>query len=128
MVRWFVYLIFILKYIFILLQDTEELFNFVDLSELPKNKNIQESRKRRSDENSLTTNFCFIKTPMQGYKIIRIEVYDAKKFDSIDDTICKCKAELCVQHVVKGVLFDEIYTSTCDIISKIQQLIERNSL
>lgn len=107
-------------------QDSGDLFNFIPVGADeagPYRRN--EERSKRSASEALSTNYTFIKKPTQGYKIIRVEIYDAKMFECTDETICKCKAELCAQHVVKSILFDDIYITTRDLISKIQKLIDQ---
>lgn len=112
-------------------QDSHDhLFNFIPSGEDVCGPYKSRTDDRRSRPTTLndgvpTTNYSFIKKPAQGYKLVRIEIYDAKNFDSAEDTLCKCKAELCAQHVVKTVLFDDIYISTQDIITKIQALLEK---
>lgn len=90
---------------------------------LPKNKHndcaTSNVRKRQySDDN--TSNYTFIKKTSTGSKIIRIEIHDAKNFLNREDTLCKCEAEICAQHVVKHIMFDDIYKSAIDLIEKIR--------
>lgn len=46
--------------------------------------------------------YSYIKKPNRGVatKIIRIEIFDADKFDH-SDQICKCEVGLCAQYSVK---------------------------
>lgn len=107
------------------LQDSEELFNFLPRETVSLQKPVQKnagnenvSRKRTRTDNIV---FSFIKKPIiRGTKIIRIEIYDPDNFQKSDQSTCNCEAEICVQHVVKSVLFDDIYKGTKDIINKIQ--------
>lgn len=77
------------------------------------------NRKRSNDE----ALYSYVKRPLKGSKVIRIEIYDAKSFEDRQQNICKCKADLCVQHVVKNNM-DGIYQSTKELIFKIQENIE----
>lgn len=58
----------------------------------------------------------YFKTIVHGSKVIRIEIYDASQFSNAEDSLCKCNAELCVQHVVENVYCDNIYTRVRDIL------------
>lgn len=113
-------------------QDGEELFNFVP-SEIvrctQRKLGLNANRKRPASDNDLLSqssslNYSFVKKASRGSKIIRIEIYDAKDFDNQEGALCKCKADLCVQHVVKNVIFDDIYKNVKDAVSKIQENIE----
>lgn len=76
------------------------------------------SRKRMRTERTL---FSFIKKPItRGAKIIKIEIYDADNSPNSEKSTCDCEAEICVQHIVKTVMFDDIYNNIKDIITKIQ--------
>lgn len=76
------------------------------------------SRKRPRSERVL---FSYIKKPIsRGAKIIKIEIYDADTHPNSEKPTCECEAEICVQHIVKTVMFDDIYSNIKDIISKIQ--------
>ncbi|XP_047041935.1 uncharacterized protein LOC124645979 [Helicoverpa zea] len=108
-------------------KDSEEpLFNFVPMEAVhsDRNKGNQLHLKRPNGEDNSVTSYTFIKKPALGFKIVRIEIYDAKDFMDREDTLCKCKAELCAQHVVKHVLFDDIYKSANELIQKIQNNLE----
>lgn len=76
------------------------------------------SRKRARMEQTF---YSYIKKPIKrGSKILKIEIYDTGHYPKPEDPICRCDAEVCVQHVVKSQIFDDIYSSIKDIINKIQ--------
>lgn len=117
------------------LQDTEDLFNFV-----PRESNIVQkqgiktlgletaSRKRTRSEQTI---YSYIKKPVKrGSKIIKIEIYDSEQFLKAEDSICSCTAEVCVQHVVRSMIIDDIYNAVKDVINKIQDefITESNSM
>lgn len=111
-----------------LFQDTEELFNFIPeprvTKSAPKNLNFTAttlSRKRTGEPTVLS----YIKKPVKRpVKIIRIEIYDADTLQKSEQSVCNCEAEVCVQYVVNGVLYDEIYGATKDVINKIQDSLD----
>lgn len=120
----------ILSNIYLMFQDSQDhLFNFIptgeDVCGIYKNRTNEHRSRPVLNDAVPTTSYEFIKKPAQGHKLIRIEIYNANSFDTVEDTLCKCKAELCVQHVVKTILFDDIYISICDIVTKIQELFEK---
>lgn len=82
------------------------------------------SAKRKKDEKSM---FCYIKMRKSGSKMIRVEVYDVKNENIPSDLVCKCNADICMQHVVESdnIAFDEIYNTTKNLITKIQKQIEK---
>lgn len=83
---------------------------------------MEGNRKRKS-----TNLYNYIKQTAKGTKVIRIEVYNAEQFENSEDSVCRCAAEICVQHVVKNALFDDVYTKTKDLIGKIQEKMEAES-
>lgn len=74
-------------------------------------------------KNKLTS--C-IKTTVQGVKVIRIEVYNADQFSSIEDSTCKCRAEICAQHVVNNFYSDHIYMKVRDILKSMDNSMYTN--
>lgn len=88
----------------------------------PGQKTLGLARKRPKPDQTF---FQFIKKPVtRGAKIIKIEIYDTDSFPKSEQPMCNCEADVCVQHVVKSILFDDIYTSTRELISRIQDEIE----
>lgn len=65
------------------------------------------------DKKMMSTYFK-ITTP--GSKVIRIEIYNADQFENAEKSMCRCNAEVCVQHVVKNAATDNIYPRVKDII------------
>lgn len=57
-----------------------------------------------------------LKYTSRGAKLIRIEIYDAHQFENKEKSVCQCNAELCLQHVVKNIENDHVYTQVKDII------------
>lgn len=103
---------------FVLFQDSEHSpFNFISTKDVEKSSNgdggggAGSSRKRGSDEML----YSFVKRPMKGMKTIKIEIYDIceKSNKSTQEIrgICRCKADICVQHIVQSVFLDDIYLS-----------------
>lgn len=107
-------------------QDSEELFNFVPINQPVQQTTVQKTlnlaRKRSKTDQTF---YQFIKKPVsRGTKIIKIEIYDTDSFQKSEQPMCNCEADVCVQHVVKTILYDDIYTSTRELIAKIQDDIE----
>lgn len=88
----------------------------------PEQKTLGLARKRPKTEQTF---FQYIKKPiMRRRKIIKIEIYDTDSFTKSEQSMCNCEANVCVQHVVKDILFDQIYSSTRKLIATIQDDIE----
>lgn len=107
-------LLFLLYFYF---QNSDDLgFNFIAMEKNVENENT--SRKRSAEE---TVFYSYVKRPMtKGIKLIKIEVYDLSKKCSDDvKNVCKCRADICVQHVVKNRFIDDTYSSIIEIISKL---------
>lgn len=68
-------------------------------------------KKKRNDLHS------FIKIPVQGRKVLKLEIYNADDI-KCDEMFCKCNAEICCQHVVKNIFKDEIYSLARELIEK----------
>lgn len=68
------------------------------------------------DEKKLSSH---LKITKQGVKVIRIEIYDVEQFRSTEESMCRCNAELCAQHVVANVYSDDVYTRIKDILKSI---------
>lgn len=66
-----------------------------------------------ADSRNLTSSF---KKTSCGTKLIRIEIYEAEQFDSLEKSICKCTARVCAQHVVQDVHTDNILYRVKDLI------------
>lgn len=107
-------------------QDSEELFNFIPMNQQAQQTTVQKMfnlgcKRSKTDQ----TYYQYIKKPVsRGMKIIKIEIYDTDNFQKSEQSICNCQADVCVQHVVKTILYDDIYTSTRELIAKIQDDIE----
>lgn len=69
-------------------------------------------------EKNITSSF-FKKTSL-GTKVIRIEIYDAVQFSSVEKSFCPCNARICTQHVVEDEMTDNIYHRVRDIIKCIE--------
>lgn len=72
--------------------------------------------------------YSYIKVPKHGAKIIRLEIYDAEKFEKSQNTMfCKCDANICMQHVVEAdnMFFDDIYNAAKNLLTKIQKSMEK---
>uniref|UniRef100_A0A1E1VYT9 Uncharacterized protein n=1 Tax=Pectinophora gossypiella TaxID=13191 RepID=A0A1E1VYT9_PECGO len=116
------------------MSDSGDLFNFVPRNDpTPSHRNAavdnrhDSSRKRPKNNTAL---YSFMKKPTRrgGLKIIRIEIYDADKIENaVEHSMCKCDAELCVQHVVKNILLDDVYKGTRDVINKIEESLASDS-
>lgn len=112
---------------YIILQDDEDLFNFI-----PTERRVQDGnsspklfrKRKRNDEEQL---FSFVKKPSRGFKVIKIEVYDADKFRKLDKGLCDCDAEICVQYVAKSSMGDDIYKCTKDLIDQINENIQTST-
>lgn len=57
------------------------------------------------------------KTSTQS-KIIRLQIFEVEE---LKNSVCKCKASVCAQHVVDNVYSDEVYRHTKDLLSKIHR-------
>lgn len=79
------------------------------------------SRKRINDENIL---YSCIKRPVTGgMKLIKIEMYDLIMSDLTSKGhagVCQCKADICVQHVIKSGYIDDVYVCVKELITKIE--------
>lgn len=80
------------------------------------------SRKRSNNDDGL--HYSFVKRRMNGIKLIKIEIYDVetlkKSQESNSSSVCNCKAEVCVQHCVQSLIFDDIYSNIKELVSKIE--------
>lgn len=85
------------------------------------NKNGSTSRKRSNDENIV---YSCIKRPITGgTKLIKIEIYDLTTGDLTSKELaaaCACKADVCVQHVIKNSYMDDVYICMRELITKIE--------
>lgn len=73
--------------------------------------------------------YSYIKKPItRPSKIIRIQIFDAENFEQKDSSMCNhyCEAEVCAQHVVKNIILDDIFSSTKELINKIQENMENS--
>lgn len=57
-----------------------------------------------------------LKTTVLGRKVIRVEIYNANQFSSMDESACRCHAEICAQHVVSNIHLDQIYPRIREIL------------
>lgn len=73
----------------------------------------EEERANNVDNKQLLS---FYKTVSAGSKVIRIEVYNANQFESIEQSVCQCSAEICFQHIVKNIYTDSIYLRVKDML------------
>lgn len=82
------------------------------------------AKKKKKDEKTM---YCSIRMRKCGSKMIRVEVYDVKNENIPSDLVCKCNADICMQHVVdsENIAFDEIYNTTKNLITKIQKQLEK---
>ncbi|CAH1646254.1 unnamed protein product [Spodoptera littoralis] len=82
--------------------DSEDLlFNFIPMENLQMQKDVSDggNRKRSNDE----TLYSYVKRPVKGSKVIRIEIYDAKSFEDRQQNICKCKADFSMPKYVSWI-------------------------
>lgn len=87
------------------------------------NAGMEGSRKRISD----AVFYSYVKKPMKGLKLIKIEIYDTSESSNRVSSslqkpygICNCTADICMQHVVQSIFLDDIYSTVIDILSKIK--------
>lgn len=64
-----------------------------------------------------------LKTSLLGLKVIRIEIYRADQFENSEDSSCRCKAEICAQHVVSNYYSDHIYSKVREILKSMDSSI-----
>lgn len=85
-------------------------------------KTLGLARKRPKTDQTF---FQYIKKPVtREAKIIKIEIYDTNSFPKSEQPMCHCEADVYVQHVVKTILFDDIYSRTRELIARIQDDID----
>ncbi|KAG7312230.1 hypothetical protein JYU34_001702 [Plutella xylostella] len=102
-------------YYFFMFQDSGSMFNFIAPDHILAKQGGENSNLRRRKLESII--YSHIKMPMEGHKVIKLEIYDAERLKG--EGICKCNADICCQHIVKNLFKDEIYKSAQDLISKI---------
>lgn len=78
-----------------------------------ENENSVDTPVNVIESRNLSSSF---KITSSGKKVIRIEIYDAVQFDSVEKSICRCNARLCTQHVVQDLASDNIYHRIREII------------
>lgn len=110
-------------------QDSEsDLFNFVPMNTVVGQKNEKllnlEGPSGKQLKRCSTAAFTCVKKLSRCAKVIRIEVYDVENFPDTISSLCKCDAELCVQHVVKNIFMDDIYKSVKEIAVKVSNNIQ----
>lgn len=113
-------------------QDSEEQFNFwpSSVSNTSTRKNAVNNpegvdgsnKKKPSKRSSEDIIYSFIKKPAKGLKVVKIEIYNSDKLKSDEGIhgVCKCTADICVQHVVQNSYMDEIYLNVRDIVAKLE--------
>ncbi|CAH0717053.1 unnamed protein product, partial [Brenthis ino] len=94
------------------MEDSGDLFRFI-----PNNPE-EKSSKRSADANTL---YSYMKIPSKGTKIIRIQIYDVEQLQNNEDKVCKCNANLCIQHVVQNLFRDDIYRDVTKIITQMKE-------
>lgn len=105
-------------------QETDDYpFNFISMG-ADSEKSFRDARKnrKRTNEDDAVL-YSYVKKPMKkGVKLIKIEIYDVetlKKTEEFNQN-CNCTADLCMQHVVQSLLFDDVYMNVKEIMSKIE--------
>lgn len=88
--------------------QVEELSDYLR-NESPGNLEILDGNRSKP----IVTTF---KKVVRGRKVIRIEIYDADQFENVQQSMCNCSAEICVQHVVENIVGDDIYSRIRDVI------------
>lgn len=97
--------------------------NTVVQSRAEKRLNLEPPNKKTKNNSSV---FSYAKKRTSGAKVIRIEVYDVESFSNNIDSLCKCDAEICVQHVVKNLYVDDVYKSVRELMTKITDNVNIN--
>lgn len=85
---------------------------------------MEESRTRkRMHTQPILHSFVKIPSKGKGLKVVKIEIFDVETFNQLEESthLCKCKAELCVQHIVESILFDNIYSNVLELVARIEK-------
>lgn len=115
------------------MSDSEDLFNFIPYP--PKEPNAGESSKLNLKRKRGTSSapqkrqrvqvYSYTKTRAQNIsassRTIKIEIYEA---DNQPKKACECRANKCVQYVIKDINCDDIYFALENIIGKIHEKIQ----